>query len=50
MVHSLHFAPESSSSEAERSEVVLASLPLAGLRPLDGGSTSALLLAGTFLP
>jgi len=43
--------PESSSSEAERSEVVLARpLPLAFLVPREGGSIVALDLAATFFP
>jgi len=51
-MHYLHFLPELSSSEAERSEPVLTRpLPLDFLAPLDeGGSITAFVLAATFLP
>lgn len=51
-IHYLHFLPELSSSEAERSDPVLARvLPLDFRPPLDeGGSITAFVLAATFLP
>lgn len=50
-IHYRHFLPESSSSEAERSDPALTSpLPLAFLAPLAGESTTAFDLAANFLP
>lgn len=48
--HYRHFFPEVSSSEAERSEFFLATLPLEFFVPLAGGSTATFDLTWSFLP